>query len=351
MILDMQRFLAQERPYWNELDALLTRMQEGAGDTLSLEDVQRLYYLYRRAASDLARLRGHVAEVELQQYLETLVARAYGEIHEVRVRQYIRPVHFLRVQFPVTVRRYSRALFLSCLIFGVGAVCGGFLTFLDAENKRYMVPEQFAHILDDPSQRVAEEEAVEYDHLAGGRAYFSTYLMTHNIRVSLLALSVGMLWGVGTALLLFYNGTILGLVFVDFIRAGETVFVFGWLLPHGIVEIPAVLIAGQAGLLLGHAVLGYGNREALGLRLRKMAPVLVVLIIGVALLLAWAGVVEAFLSQYHAPVVSYAAKILFGVFEGAILLIYLLFSGRKAVDKETQASSVALDSATMEGTG
>ncbi len=336
MILDLQRFLAQERPYWNELDEMLTRMRERAGTGIRLDEIQRLYYLYRRTASDLARVRSQVAETELQDYLETLVARAYGEIHEVRSTRRIRPIHFIRVVFPNTVRQYNRALLLSCIVFGTGALCGAFLTVLDDTNKSYIVPSGFAHVLQNPSDRVAEEEAARLDHLAGNRTLFSTELMTHNIRISIMAVSVGFFWGMGTFLLLFYNGTILGLVFADFIQAGESFFVFGWLLPHGIIEIPAILIAGQAGLLLGGAVLGYGNRNSLSLRLRHIAPVLIILITGVALMLIWAGIIEAFLSQYHEPFIPYSLKILFGIAEGIIFLIYLVFSGRKADKKPNE---------------
>ena len=62
--------------------------------------------------------------------------------------------------------------------------------------------------------------------------------------------------GIGTMLLLFYNGVILGLVAVDYMLAGQTVFLLGWLLPHGVIEIPAVLIAGQGGLVLGRTLIG-----------------------------------------------------------------------------------------------
>ena len=65
-------------------------------------------------------------------------------------------------------------------------------------------------------------------------------------------------WGVGTIVMLFYNGVILGAVTVDYIRAGQTKFLAGWLLPHGAVEIPSILIAGQAGLVLALALIGWG---------------------------------------------------------------------------------------------
>ena len=36
--------------------------------------------------------------------------------------------------------------------------------------------------------------------------------MTHNIKVSMFTLALGMTWGVGTILMLFYNGVTLGAI-------------------------------------------------------------------------------------------------------------------------------------------
>ena len=49
---------------------------------------------------------------------------------------------------------------------------------------------------------------------------------------------------------------------------------------------------------------------------------------GVAVLLAWAGLVEAFLSQYHQPVISYGAKITVGVVQLVVLVGFLGLAGR-----------------------
>jgi uncharacterized membrane protein SpoIIM required for sporulation len=71
-------------------------------------------------------------------------------------------------------------------------------------------------------------------------------------------------------IMLFYNGVILGAVSVDYIHAGQTKFLMGWLMPHGVIEIPAILIAGQAGLLLALALIGRGTRAPLAARLREI---------------------------------------------------------------------------------
>jgi len=153
--------------------------------------------------------------------------------------------------------------------------------------------------------------------------------MANNIGVSIKAMALGLTWGLGTVLILFYNGVVLGAVALDYIADGQLVFLIAWLLPHGSWEIPAILIAGQAGLMLGRAIIGWGSREGLRTRLRLIVQDLATLIGGVAVMLVWAGLVEAFLSQYHAPVVPYWVKIAFGVLQVILLFAWLLLAGRK----------------------
>jgi uncharacterized membrane protein SpoIIM required for sporulation len=104
----------------------------------------------------------------------------------------------------------------------------------------------------------------------------------------------------------------------------------GWLLPHGAIEIPAILLAGQAGLILASALIGWGKPLTLRMRLRDISTDLVTLILGVGLMLVWAGIIEAFFSQYHEPVIPYAAKIGFGVIELIVLVLFLSKAGKES---------------------
>jgi uncharacterized membrane protein SpoIIM required for sporulation len=99
-------------------------------------------------------------------------------------------------------------------------------------------------------------------------------------------------------------------------------------MPHGVIEIPAILMAAQGGFVLAGALLGRGQRAALGTRMRAAAPDVVTLIGGVAVMLVWAGVVEGFFSQYHEPVVPYWAKIAFGTVELVLLILFLSKCGK-----------------------
>jgi uncharacterized membrane protein SpoIIM required for sporulation len=329
MILDLDRFIETERPYWNELQRFLARLESGTRCRLSLEEIRRVHYLYERTAADLAKLVTFAAEPDLRGYLEALVARAYGEIHGTpdRTRRFSFWSWIARV-LPRTFRRHAWAFALASAVTLVGVLFGSLALWLDPEAKAVLMP--FPHLLDDPRDRVAREEAAQASPAAGGYTSFSAMLMTHNTRVSVMTLALGVTWGVGTVLILFYNGIILGAVVADYLRADESAFLAGWLLPHGAIEIPAILIAGQAGLLLGATLLGRGRRTPLAQRLREITPDLVTLIFGAALLLVWAGLIEAFLSQHHGRRLPYSLKIAFGLLELMALGAYLGWAGREA---------------------
>lgn len=329
MIIDLAKFTGGEQPYWSELERFLARVEADTRRALTLDEARRFHYLYERTCAGLAKINTFSSEPETRRYLESLVARAYGEIHETRERRHrLKFWSWFFQTLPQTFRRHARAFWLSSAITMVGILFGGFAMAFDPGAKAVILPEMFAGHNNDPADRVAREERGEVGPSAGHMSSFSAQLMVNNISVSIKAMALGMTYGIGTILILFYNGIIVGLIAVDYIMAGQTIFLLGWLLPHGVIEIPAVLIGGQAGLMLAGALIGWGRRETLRTRLRAIAPDVTTLIGGVGVMLVWAGLVEAFFSQYHAPVLPYSVKIAFGCTELLLLVVFLQRCGR-----------------------
>ncbi|MBE7220549.1 MAG: stage II sporulation protein M [Caulobacteraceae bacterium] len=331
--LHLERFVAAERPYWDELENRLDALDgHGSRDGgLDLAAAERLHYLYGRAAGDLARLDTFSAERDLRRNLGALVARAYAEIHSQTGRtqppDWRAPWRWLAGTFPRTFRRHAAAFWLAVAVTLVGAGFGALAAGIDPEAKSVILP--FGHADITPGERVAEEQENKGEYLAGHKASFSGQLMANNIKVGVTALALGATWAVGTLVVVFYNGVILGALCLDYLRAGQGVFLAGWLLPHGSIEIPAIVVAGQAGFVLGGAMIGWGRRVGLRGRLAAIRADLVTLIGGVALMLVWAGIVEAFFSQYHEPVLPYWLKIVFGSAELVCLTLYLALAGRQ----------------------
>ncbi len=333
MIIDVSRFVATERDQWRELENILAQMDADPMRRISVASLQRFHFLYQKTSADLARLSTFAFEPQICRYLESLVARAYGEIHETReLRGASGVIKLFWDKFPATFQKHVAAFWLAVAITLAGAVFGGTALKIDPEAKPILLP--FSHLQGSPAERVAREEHARKSSVSGEQSSFSAFLMTHNIRVSIFTFATGILAGVGTILMLFYNGILLGAVAVDYVVAGQTRFLLGWLLPHGVIEIPAIVIAGQAGLVLGGAIVGWKNRASLRQRLRNVAPDLTALVFGIAVMLIWAGAVEAFFSQWHEPVMPYSLKIAFGLVELMLLVLFL----SKRAGKETRLS-------------
>jgi uncharacterized membrane protein SpoIIM required for sporulation len=270
---------------------------------------------------------GFAAEGELRRYLEWLVSRAYAEINESRERRKMRPWRFFTVDFPRTFRRHVRAFQLTVALTVLGVAFGALAVRFDEEAKGIIMP--FDGLQITPSERVAREKAQQGKQMTGVKGRFSAQLMTHNTQVTLTTIALGASFGVGTVIVLFYNGVILGAVGQDYIHDGQTIFLLGWLLPHGVIEIPAILVGGQTGFVIAYALIGWGSRKPRAARVREVSRDVMTLAAGAAVMLVWAGMVESFISQYHEPVLPYGFKISFGLVELALLILFLSRAGRE----------------------
>src|SRR5262249_48653312 len=115
--------------------------------------------------------------------------------------------------------------------------------------------------------------------------------------------------------------------------------VAAWLLPHGVFEIPSILIAGQAGFYLARLLL----RRREDRNVRQSMREWLVLIAGLALMLSWAGLMEAFFSQRHEPELPYGFKVAVAAAELVLLTIYLLVIGRPKTVGSDNTSVLAKD--------
>lgn len=328
MIIDIYKFLDEEKKYWRELESILDGLEKDPYKKLGIDQIKRFHYLYQRTASDLSKLKSFTSGPEICRYLESITARAYCELHETRSKPYkLSPLHWLFITLPVTFRRHLRAFALSLLVTLIGFSFGAVAVTFDPEAGEIILP--FSHLMGDPSERVLQEEQADRDRLEGIKMSGASWYMTHNTKVAISTMVMGITWGVGTILILFYNGAILGAITLDYAIAKEYTFLTAWLSPHGVIEIPAILIAGQAGLILAGALIGWGKHIPLRTRFRFISSDLLTLIFGVVLMLVWAGIIEAFISQYHEPVMSYSSKIAFACVELVLLVLFFVKSGAK----------------------
>ena len=307
--MPLGRFRENRHERWRRLDQLLDRVAREEFSGLSAADAEEFYTLYRLAASDLNLVQTRAGHPALHDYLEALVARAHAALAAPRPgRLWPAWKHMIRHAFPAAVRRQRAAVGAAAALLLAGALFGGVLTLTVPDAAMAFLGGSFPDHLRPPSERVDRDTGDAAPALpASAQLTFAVYLFCNNARVSALAFALGFTFGIGTAILLFYNGAILGCVAARYFADGFGVFFLAWAGPHGSVELPCVALAGAAGLILGRAL--WRGRGRLAERLLPERSDLVAMLAGVTAWLMLAGAVEAGFSQLHPPLMPYAVKL------------------------------------------
>lgn len=324
--MDVNRFIHEGRPSWQELEGLLRHLESHGWAGLGLERARRFAKLYRAASSDLIRARTATADAAVVDYLNDLVARSYAAVYGGQVARARAVLTFFWSEFPALVRAEARMVLLAAATLLGGGLLGATAVAIDPANASLLLPPGHAEM--SPIERVARDEQGG-DHEGGQAAAFSGFLFTHNMQVAFFAFALGITFGAGTLLLLFYNGLPVGALAAQYHLAGKGLFFWAWILPHGIPELTSVFIAGGAGLVIGRALVAPG-RLPRSVALVEAARRAVRLVLGVAPLLCTAGLIEGTISQMHAPLMPYAAKLVFAACVAVALGAYLALAGRAA---------------------
>ncbi len=311
----------QER--WGRLTRLLDRLEFGGAKRLRSESARELAALYRAASSDLLEEVRRDPDSATTEYLRALVGRGHGLLYRgTPPRIWPAVKRFFARDFPEVVRRRVRAVLLAALVFLAGLTYGAVSMASDPGAGEVLLP--FGHRYVDPRDRVAEEERsrVPVGLTALGGTTFAARLMTHNSSVTYIAFALAVTGGIGTVLMIFANGAYLGAVGADYVGAGQGQFLLAWVGPHGVLEIPAMLLGAAAGLILARALFAPG----LGGRARALEAAgkdALLLLLGATATLVLAGIIEGTFSQMHEPLIAYEAKIAFAAVLGSLYTFYL----------------------------
>lgn len=311
------------------------------------EEVDELFSLYRLTSSDLNLVQTRTGNPGLVEYLEGLVARAYALLAVPRRASFFRSWWLiLRHYFQAAIRKERKMVSLSALIMLAGVLCGLVATLANPRTADIFLPSE--HLEQSPSQRVAHLEQLERDghsriSSANDHAAFTVFLFNNNIRVSVLGFALGLTFGIGTTIVLFYNGAMLGSLAALYALDGKMKFFVAWVGPHGSIELPCVVFSCAAGLMLARRQLNRGEGSFLS-QIREIRPALVDLLVGTATLLVIAGTIEGGFSQINEPTISYTLKIAVAILLFGALLAYLLLMPAKPRPNLAESESELLAS-------
>ncbi len=313
------RFIDQRKNSWQRLEELLSQLDHASLRRLRRAEVRELGRIYRRTASDLAIARAESRDPRLINYLNSLVIRAHGRIYRAEAHAGRKMRLFFTQEFPRTFRRTWRYTALAFTVFFVFSLIGFLGTRYDPEFSEIVgVPPAFRELK-------IETKTHWWEDINESNQEEATSIFTHNIQVTIYTFAFGALFGVGTLYLLAYNGAVIAAIVALTYKAGFGNDLVTFMIGHGVVELSCVFMAGGAGLLIGSALIVPGDlSRADALKTRGMEAVR--LMMGVAVLLVLAGIIEGFISP--API-NRNIKFSIGGLTGVALYTYLIFVGRE----------------------
>ncbi|AWM95256.1 hypothetical protein DJ564_25705 [Pseudomonas sp. 31-12] len=314
-------FENRHKAEWEQFSLMLEQLERGKHTSR----IASFPKDYRRLCQQLALAQERGYSSFLIDFLQQQALRGHQQLYRHRSRLGANILSFILAGFPRLVREQWRFVLAAGLMF-FGSLIGFALLV-------YLFPDLVYNLI--PAEQVNEMQSM-YDPVAGhlGRSaeraasedwvMFGYYIM-HNIGIAFQTFASGLLFGVGSAFFLLFNGLMIGAVAGHLTHIGFGQTFWSFVIGHGAFELSAIALAGAAGLQLGWALIAPGRlprAEALRLAARKS----VLLICGVMLFLLIAAFIEAYWSSMTAP--TPMTKYLVGAALWLLVATYLLFAGR-----------------------
>lgn len=287
-----EAFVSARAERWRRLDTLLAERPLRAR---SARDISLVASLYRSVCADLMRARSLGLDSDLLVHLDELTGRAHNALYGPRPYSWRVAWDVVARRFPATLRESWRPFVIASLLF-YGSLASGLIGAL--------MSEQFA--FDVLPRATLEQMAEGYSReLHEGRdiatnSTMAGFYVRNNIGIAFQCFATGVLFGVGSIFFLVYNGLAIGTTVGYVIRAGAGAHILTFICGHGPLELTAIVVSGTAGLRMGYALVETGGLTRLA-SLRTHGTALGTLIVGAAVLLLFAALIEGYWSPAPVP--------------------------------------------------
>ncbi|MBA4503355.1 stage II sporulation protein M [Marinobacterium marinum] len=309
-------FEQQYEPLWQAFERQVEDCRQGVEKPQTTFPEQ-----YRQLCGQLSLARQRDYSDALVARLNHLVMRGHHLLYQREARATVGRLGNALVAFVAALRQNRQYVLCAALLFILPALVMGIGTYLSETFMYSLVsPEQAAELesmYDPANDRLGPERDSETDLAMFG------YYISHNIGIAFKAFAGGMFLGIGTLMVVLYNGLYLGAVTGYLTRAGFGITFYPFVIGHGAFELTAIVICGAAGLMMGHALIHPGRQRRLD-ALRTASAEAVKLMYGGVFMLFVAAFLEAFWSSSgQLPV---AVKLVVGAALWLFVLWFCFFS-------------------------
>jgi uncharacterized membrane protein SpoIIM required for sporulation len=282
-------FIKRNIDRWNHFEKLTDNKNE--------EDPDVLASMFIQLTDDLAYSRTFYPKSDTSRYLNHLAAKTHLKIYKNKKEDRGLIKKFWKHDYPILVYQYRKFILISLLIFAFSALIGAFSAANDVNFVRLILGDEYVDMtlqnIKNGDPLAVYKDAVQTDMFVG--------ITFNNIGVSFKAFIYGVFLSLGTLLVLFFNGIMLGsfqYFFYDYGLLTESALTI-WI--HGTLEIFSIIVAGAAGMILGSSIL-FPRSFSRVLSFKRGVKDGIQIVIGLIPLFIVAGFLESFITRYtNAP--------------------------------------------------
>jgi uncharacterized membrane protein SpoIIM required for sporulation/uncharacterized RDD family membrane protein YckC len=289
-----ERLIARKSTRWEEFRLLADRAARRGLDSFGPEELPDFAARYREVAADLARARTYRAPAATRNLLERLVAAGHNALYRDERKTAARVWEIVLRECPAGVIQGWRYVVIAVLTFSAPIAAGYLLMREEPALAEAVLPDGMLRRAEAGVERQARGEGY-YVSRPELQAAEASFIISNNVRVAFLCFAGGVLLGVGSLVLLAFNGLSIGTTFGHFANMGLFGYIGTFVAGHGTLELFAICVAGAAGFLLGKSIIAPGELtrgDALvvngRLAIRMVGAVVVMLVV--------AGTIEGFVS-------------------------------------------------------
>lgn len=307
------QFLRRNADRWKQLEA---RLDDASADADRLAD------LYIEVTDDLAYAKTFYPESETTEYLNDLAAQVHATLYRYRAEDRGRFRTFWTEEVPRAMAGARTELLIAAVVFAVAIAIGALSALRDAGFVRLILGDAYVNrtleYISEGDPMAVYKQAHALDMFLG--------IALNNIRVSFIAFAAGVFGAVGTGVVLFQNGVMLGAFHALFYQQGllgESLLV---VYIHGTLEVSAIVIAGAAGFCLGRGLLfpgTYTRRRAFTRGARQGGKI----VVGLVPVFGLAALLEGFVTRYTAMPAALSLAII-GLSLAAVVGYFLVLPAR-----------------------
>ncbi|WP_374968897.1 stage II sporulation protein M [Terrabacter sp. BE26] len=309
--MNVDALVTAHREQWDRLDALSKRRR------LSAAEADELLDLYQRVSTHLSQVRSTAPDPSIVRHLSLLLTRARLSLAGRHASTWSGLLAFFTRTFPAALydlRRWWVSTLVASMVLTALVAAWTiahpelYTSQLSAEQIRAYVDTDFAGYY----TTFAHHE-------------FATQVWVNNAWVSAQCIAFGAL-GLPVLFVLWQNVVNLGVVAALMVSHDRTSLFLGLILPHGLLELTAVFVAGGAGLRLFWSWVDPGPRSR-SASFARTGRTVVGIALGLVAVLLVSGLIEGFVTPSGLPTV---ARIATGLVAWTAFLLYVFVVGRRA---------------------